>query len=110
MNGRKFSIHYLVYDMPGGLHICVSKLTRIGSDYGLKPDRRQGIIWTNAGILLIGPYQNIFQCNLNRNLYFFIKENTFENVVWKWWPLCQSLNVLSARHNQTSDVDNGFSG
>ena len=29
-------------------HICVSKLTIIGSDNGLSPDRRQAIIWTNA--------------------------------------------------------------
>ena len=36
-------------------HICVSKLTVIGSDNALSPDRRQAIIWTNAGILLIGP-------------------------------------------------------
>ena len=36
-------------------HICISKLTIIGSDNGLAPDRRQAIIWTNARILLIGP-------------------------------------------------------
>ena len=35
-------------------HICVSKLITIGSDNGLSPGRRQAIIWTNAGILLIG--------------------------------------------------------
>ena len=34
-------------------HICVSKLTIIGSDNGLSPGWRQAIIWTNAGILLI---------------------------------------------------------
>ena len=34
-------------------HICISKLTIIGSDNGLSPGRRQAIIWTNAGILLI---------------------------------------------------------
>ena len=34
-------------------HICVSKLTIIGSYNGLSPDRRQAIIWTSAGILLI---------------------------------------------------------
>ena len=34
-------------------HICVSKLTIIGSDNGLSPGRRQAIIWTNAGKLLI---------------------------------------------------------
>ena len=36
-------------------HICVGKLTNIGSDNGLSPGRRQAIIWTNTGILLIGP-------------------------------------------------------
>ena len=36
-------------------HIYVGKLTIIGSDNGLWPGRRQAIIWTNAGILLIGP-------------------------------------------------------
>ena len=35
-------------------HIWVSKLTIIGSDNGLSSDRRQAIIWTNAGILLMG--------------------------------------------------------
>ena len=34
--------------------ICVSKFTIIGSDKGLSPGRHQAIIWTNAGILLIG--------------------------------------------------------
>ena len=35
-------------------HICVSKLTIIGSDNGLSHGRCQVIIWTNAGILWIG--------------------------------------------------------
>ena len=35
-------------------HICVSKLTIIGSDNGLSPGRRQAIIWTIAEILLNG--------------------------------------------------------
>ena len=41
-------------------HICVSKLTIIGSDNGLSPDRRQGIIWNNAGLLLIEPLATNF--------------------------------------------------
>ena len=41
-------------------HICVGKVTIIGSDNGLSPDRRQAIIWTNAGILLIGPSGTYF--------------------------------------------------
>ena len=36
------------------MHICVSKPTIIGWDNGLSPGRRQAIVWTNAGILLIG--------------------------------------------------------
>ena len=36
-------------------HICVSKLTTIGSDSGLSSGRCQAIIWSNAGILLIWP-------------------------------------------------------
>ena len=35
-------------------HIFVGKLTIIGLDNGLSPERRQAIIWTNTGILLIG--------------------------------------------------------
>ena len=37
------------------MHICVNNLTIIGSDNGLLPGRHQAIIWTNAGILFIGP-------------------------------------------------------
>ena len=33
------------------------------------------------------------QWNLNRNLHIFIQENTFENVVWKWRPLCFGLYI-----------------
>ena len=36
-------------------HICVGNLIIIGSDNGLSPGRRQAIIWSNDGILLIGP-------------------------------------------------------
>ena len=37
------------------MHICVSKPIIVDSDNGLSPGLRQAIIWTNAGILLIGP-------------------------------------------------------
>ena len=36
-------------------HICVSNPTIIGSNNGLSPIRRQAVIGTNAGILLIQP-------------------------------------------------------
>ena len=63
-------------------HIFVSELTIIGSDNNLSPDRRQAIIRTNAGILLIRTLGTQFQWNLNLNSYIFIQENAFENV-WK---------------------------
>ena len=37
------------------MHICVGNLIIIGSDNGLSPGRRQAIIWSKAGTLLIGP-------------------------------------------------------
>ena len=71
-------------------HICVSKLTIIGSDNGLVPGRRQASIWANDGILLIGTLlRNKFQWNFNRNSYIFIQENEFENVI------CEMAAILS---------------
>ena len=36
-------------------HICIGKLTTMGSDNGSAPGQHQAIIWTNTGKLLIGP-------------------------------------------------------
>ena len=36
------------------MHVCISDLIIIGSDNGLAPGGRQIIIWTDAGILLMG--------------------------------------------------------
>ena len=64
-------------------HICVGKLTIIGSNNGLSPGRCQAIIWTNAGTLFNWTLRNKLQWNFNRNSYIFIQENTFENVIRK---------------------------
>ena len=56
-------------------HICVSKLTIIGSDNGLSPGRRQAIIWTNAWISLFGPLGANFSEILIINSSIFIQEN-----------------------------------
>ena len=65
----------------------------IGSDNGLSPVRRQAIIRTNAGILLIGPRGTNFSDILIDIYTFLIQENSFENFVWKMaailsWPQC----------------------
>ena len=70
-------------------HTCVSKLTIVGSDNGLSPGRRQAIIWTNDGILSIGPLRNKPQWNINQNSYISIQENAFENIV------CEMAAILS---------------
>ena len=65
-------------------HICASKLTIIGSYNGLSPDRLQAIIWTKAGMLLIGPLgKNSGEIIIEIYTFSHIQENAFENVVWK---------------------------
>ena len=75
-------------------HICVSKLTIIGSDNGLSPDRRQAIIWTNAGILLIGPLGTNFSEISIEILTFSIKKMRLKVSSAKRRPFCLDLNVL----------------
>ena len=70
-------------------HICVSKLTIIGSDNGLSPDRCQAIIWTNDGILLIGPLETNF-CEI----LFSFKKMRLKVSSAKRRPSCLGLNVL----------------
>ena len=75
-------------------YICVSKLTIIGSDNGLSPGRRQAIIWTNAGILLIGPLGANFSEILIKILTFSLKKMQFKVSSAKWRPFCIGLNGL----------------
>ena len=75
-------------------HICVSNLTIIGSDNGLSPSRRQAIIWTNAGILLIGPLgTNLSEILILTDTFSFKKMHLKVSSV-KWRPFCLGLNVL----------------
>ena len=58
-------------------HICARKLTIIVLDNGLSPGRHQAIIWTNVGILLIGPLAT----NLNEiliEIYIFLFKKNFD--------------------------------
>ena len=75
-------------------HICVSKLTIIGSDNGLSPDRRQAIIWTNAGLLLIGPLGTNFTEILIKILTYSFKKMRFKVLSVKRRSFCLGLNVL----------------
>ena len=75
-------------------HICVSELTIIGSDNGLSPERRQAIIWTSAGILLIGPLGTNFSEISIKILIFSFKKMHLKVSSGKWRPFCLGLNVL----------------
>ena len=70
-------------------HICVSKLTITGSDDGLSPGWRQVIIWTNTGILLIGPLRTNFSENLIEILTFWFTKMRLKSVV------CEMTAILS---------------
>ena len=74
-------------------HICVSNITIIGSDNSLSPDRRQAIILTNAGILLIGPLGTNSSEILIEIQTFSFKKMRLKMSSVKWRPFCLGLNV-----------------
>ena len=76
-------------------HICVGNLTIIGPDNGLSSGRRQAIIWTNAGILLIGPWGTNFNEILIGIHTFSFKKIHLKMSSAKRRPFCLGLNVLS---------------
>ena len=63
-------------------HTYVGNLTIIGSDNGLSPDRRQAIIWTNAGILSIGPLPTNFSETLIEFLHFHSRKCVWKCRLW----------------------------
>ena len=77
------------------MHIFVGKLTNIDSDNGLAPQRRQAIIWTNVGILLIEPLGTNFSEFLIRIHTFSFKKIHLKMSSGKWRPFCVGLNVLT---------------
>ena len=87
-------------------HICVSKVTIIGSDNGLPPDRHQAIIWTNAGLLLIGPLGTDFSEILIEILTFSFKKMHLKVSSAKRRPFCLGLNVLKTICGLISGVSN----
>ena len=90
-------------------HICVGKPTSIGSDNGLSPGRRQAIIWTNAGLLLIGPLGTNFSEILIEIQTFSFKKMDLKMSSAKWRPFCLGLNVLKLNHVNKRVPDNKVS-
>ena len=90
-------------------HICVSKLTVIGSDNGSVPGRRQAIIWTNAGILLIGPLGRNFSEFFIEICLFSFKKMHFKMSSANCRPFYLGLNVLIDYHIQQLQGHNQLS-
>ena len=84
-------------------HICVGKLTIIGSDNGLSPDGRcQSIIWANAGILLIGHLATIIsEISIGIQTLSF-KKLHLKILYAKWRPFCLGISVSMKVRNGTN--------
>ena len=81
-------------------HICVSNLTIIGSDNGLSPGRYQAIIWTNAGILSIGPWWTNFGEILIDIQTFSFKKMRLEVSSGKWRPFYSASLCVNVNYNK----------
>ena len=72
----------------------ISNLTIIGSVNVLSPGRRQAIIWSNDGQLLIGPLGTNFSEILIEILTFSYKKMRLNVSPGKWRPFCLGLYEL----------------
>ena len=66
----------------------------IDLDNGLSPGQHQAIIWTNAGILLIGHQGTNFNEILIKIYTFSFAKIHLKMLSGKWQPFCLGLNVL----------------
>ena len=87
-------------------HICVGKLTIIGSDNGLSPERRQAIIWTNVGILLIGPLGTNFIEILIEIQAFSLRKVRLKMSSMKCCSIRLGLKCVKARLHNDDDECN----
>ena len=71
----------------------------IGSDNGLSPVRHQNVIWTNAGILLTGPWGTNFSELLIGIQTLSSKKLHLNMSSAKWRLFCLELNILRRMSN-----------
>ena len=76
------------------MHICISKLTIIGSEYGLSAGH-QAIIWNIAGILLIFPLGANFSEIFIKIHTSSFKKRHLKMLSVKCYPFCFGLNMLA---------------
>ena len=76
-------------------YIYFRKQTIIGSDNRLSPGRRQAIIWTNSGILLIGLFGTNFSDSLTGIQIFSLNKLHLKTSSAKWRLFCLGLHELT---------------
>ena len=81
-------------------HICIGNLSILVSDNGLSPGQRQTIIWTNAGIVLIGPLRTKFSENLIEIHSVSFKKIHLKMLSAKWWPFLSWPQCVNFFHEQ----------
>ena len=82
-------------------HICVSKLIIIGWDNGSSPGRRQAIIWSNDGILLIWFFGTKFSDILIEIHIFSFEKMHLNMSSAKCRPFRLGLNVIYHKHTHS---------
>ena len=88
-------------------HICVGNLTIIGSDNDLPPGLCQAVIWTNAGILLIGPLEiNFIEILIDIHIFSFkkmqVKLNQALPETMDW--ICETCSCMGLELSWTHDL------
>ena len=84
-------------------HICVSKLTIICSVNGLSPGRRQAVIWTNDGLLPIGPQGTNFKEILIEIHAFLFKKIHFKMSSGKMAAILSPFQIVKKLHIYNSN-------
>ena len=82
---------FMLSDVYIYIYICVGNLSIIVSDNGLSLGRRHGIIWTSAGILLLGNLGTI-----SNKILIEIHTFWFKKMNWKMWSQNSGHFVLAS--------------
>ena len=72
-------------------HICISKITIIGSDNGLSPGPRQAVIWTNTRILLIRTLRTYFNITCSfKKMHLKLSSEKWQQHYFFLFPFCKT--------------------
>ena len=91
-------------------HICISKLTIIGSDNGLSPGRRLSHYLNQWRNIVNWTLKKKLQWNFNQNSKFSFKKIQLKMTSVKWRPFCLSLIVLTSGPNEQLEPCSQYQG